>query len=913
MLLPFLSCHWSRPHSFLISVCVKKFLLILFSSFLLAGCGGGGGGSTSDDPPSPPSTPVLKERKLTFEAPDTLYMVPGDTQENPASAPGSGLISYESDDEFVAVVDSEGTVTAIGAGTTSISATIAEDGEYRSASASYSVEVEALSNTLTFTESGPLRLPVGSTLHNPATGLGDGTVVYSSSDPGIATVDASGLVEAHALGTVTIEAVQEEGPQYLSATASYVIETSIGMTAWAGESDTLVSLSPAATGMNLYRSSERDCDIANFQACENGQVDVIGGTEVVDTAATLERPGYYTLQDSMHEIQVSAWPHHFLRRSEHGSVVFKEKLWIIGNAVWRGEESIWATEDGVVWHPVKSNFPKRSGHSLTVHEGKLFVIGGSDRRKRIVTSDPEMNDVWATEDGINWVQITDNAEFAPRKDHRVVSHNGRLWLIGGVNFGELAEDEDFYYSDVWSSEDGTNWTLEVEETPFANRFDHVAVVHQDRIWVLGGWGRREATEVWVSENGIDWELLPEPAPAHAVAEGVVSFMDRLWFRGWGPLGGYGFWSTGAGESWEFTKTDSEVVETWLHSIKVFKEKLWVTGGEVSNVGPVSSVFSSADATNWKKESSDHPLPRNIVRGTNRKTVVTHKGSYWAFDNPEWSSEEIEDTYIWTSEDGFSWEKYEISGDFNPSFESILTSFNGKLWAIGIPKSEQGQVTGLGLWSSEDGIHWSEVVPPSELPVLKSRRFLVHGGRLWLFGTATIEVASVMAEENQVWSSANGIEWQRESGITEYSELKDYEVASFDGKLWVVGGRESDGTYSRGVWYSSDGKQWQQVVPIPLPGGRIEHRVASYGGKLWLVGGTDRSGNPSGDIWVSENGEVWTEAEIPTNMPPRSNFGLLTDQDGLWVFGAEWGERQDLWKFTEGDGWRAGYRRQFTTQ
>lgn len=895
----------------------KRFYLILVLIVLLVGCGGGGGGGGNQEVITPP-VPSLKAQALTFQEPGLLRLLVDERVENPASAQGSGNISYHSSDESVAIVDGEGTVTAVGSGAASISASISEDEQYKSASAEYSVEVQALPNTVAFAEPGPFRVPVGGSLHNLAAGLGSGAIVYSSSDPKVATVDASGLVEVHALGAVTIQATQEEGRKYLSASASYVIDSSIDMNAWAGESNTLVSLSPAARGMNLYRSSEKDCDIENYQACEKGQVDVVDAQEIVDTAATLERPGHYVLQSSGQEMQVPAWPHHFLYRYRHKTVVFNNKLWMIGTYYWDSGESVWVTGGGATWQRVESNFPaRRSGHSLVVHNGKLFMIGGIDGSiVETETRHNEKNDVWVTEDGINWELVRDNAEFAPRKDHQVVSHGGKLWLIGGVDFGPT---DAAYFSDIWSSEDGVNWTQELEEAPFENRFNHAAITHRGRIWLLGGNGRRSSFEVWTSENGTEWELLPVPAP-YAEAESVVSYLGKIWIIREGAYDDSGIWVSEDGESWESLATDNFKVETSLHSVNVFNGRLWITGGDSDGFTRVDSVWSSADGASWKMESPSHPLPRNILSGRSgmRLEVVSHKGSFWIFEAPPVyvETDDVE-VGIWSSGNGFKWNKHRIEGAFDPSQRNgALISFNDKLWAFGSPVAEEEEGVGDGLWSSEDGIHWVEEVAAAALPAVASRRTLLHNNRLWLFGTATLEASGVSVEVNQVWSSTDGINWERETGMTQYSGLGDYEVASFAGKLWVVSGRDFDGAYSRNVWHSADGKEWQQVVPIPFFAGRVAHRVASYAGKLWLIGGEDRSNNQLSDVWVSENGLEWAEAEPPRYFSSRSNFGLAAKDDALWLFGSSdsfHGVRQDLWKFTEGDGWRAGYTREFTAQ
>ena len=84
-----------------------------------------------------------------------------------------------------------------------------------------------LSNTIAFTTTGTITLTYGQTLAaNPLsnTGLGSGTISYSSSNEGLATVNSSGVVTLNKqTGTTTITATKASDGIYAVATASYSI------------------------------------------------------------------------------------------------------------------------------------------------------------------------------------------------------------------------------------------------------------------------------------------------------------------------------------------------------------------------------------------------------------------------------------------------------------------------------------------------------------------------------------------------------------------------------------------------------------------------------------------------------------------------------------------------------------------
>lgn len=72
---------------------------------------------------------------------------------------------------------------------------------------------------------------------------------------------------------------------------------------------------------------------------------------------------------------------------------------------------------GLHWYSAgEMPFKKRAGHTAFVFNDKLYVVGGLsfDEFKNII----DMNDVWVTDDGMNWQCIKGKLlEFMPRGGH----------------------------------------------------------------------------------------------------------------------------------------------------------------------------------------------------------------------------------------------------------------------------------------------------------------------------------------------------------------------------------------------------------------------------------------------------------------------------------------------------------------
>lgn len=133
-------------------------------------------------------------------------------------------ITWSSDNENVAIVDKNGTVTGVAAGKANITAKFAGDDTYKTSTASYEIIVKG-APSLSFPEKS-YTVEMGDAFSEPTLqGLPtDVTAKYSSSNADVATVDEStGKVQIVGVGTTTIKAVSEAKGVYEAAEASYVL------------------------------------------------------------------------------------------------------------------------------------------------------------------------------------------------------------------------------------------------------------------------------------------------------------------------------------------------------------------------------------------------------------------------------------------------------------------------------------------------------------------------------------------------------------------------------------------------------------------------------------------------------------------------------------------------------------------
>lgn len=131
-------------------------------------------------------------------------------------------IIWSSDNENVATVDGNGTVTGVAAGKANITAKFAGDDTYKTSRASYEIIVKG-APSLSFPETS-YTIEMGDAFTAPKLdGLPEGvTPAYTSSKEDVATVDAAtGEVKIVGVGTTTITVTSPETGIYEGATTSY--------------------------------------------------------------------------------------------------------------------------------------------------------------------------------------------------------------------------------------------------------------------------------------------------------------------------------------------------------------------------------------------------------------------------------------------------------------------------------------------------------------------------------------------------------------------------------------------------------------------------------------------------------------------------------------------------------------------
>ena len=180
---------------------------------------------------------------------------------------------------------------------------------------------------------------------------------------------------------------------------------------------------------------------------------------------------------------------------------------------------VWSSLNGVTWSRTKENtfinknFNKKEDwegrHSAgyAVYKDRMWIIGGDENQGHF------QFDVWNSSDGKKWkyVNLNSPVPWGPRVLQHTVVFKNKIWIMGGQTIPQFAESKEKFYNDVWNTEDGINWSLVSKDIPWEAREYHDTTVFDNTIWVIGGVGEsdiKNRNDVWFSKNGIDWQELP---------------------------------------------------------------------------------------------------------------------------------------------------------------------------------------------------------------------------------------------------------------------------------------------------------------------------------------------------------------------------------------------------------------------
>ncbi|MDD5068454.1 MAG: hypothetical protein PHS53_03230 [Candidatus Pacebacteria bacterium] len=308
----------------------------------------------------------------------------------------------------------------------------------------------------------------------------------------------------------------------------------------------------------------------------------------------------------------------------------------------------------LTWIQTKTSaqgWPKRDSHSVFVFDNKMWVLGGLDSDASKVDGIPDYesaiyyNDIWNTSDGVNWTRVVEHADFPYIRSASVVNFKGTLYMYGGWS----PHDGLQYKNGIWSSTDGIHWKKVVEKPDYPEREGQIVLEWNGKLWLVGGvdyFGRKTFNDVWSSDDGIHWGAVTTNAPWHSRWDHALGVWNgKMYIAGGMNFGGVGYsdeWSSSDGEHWDLVNATAPWGERQGQEIVNYRGLMWLIGGlhSASNEGKGDAWYST-DGIEWTKAPDDYEWKgredHGVIVFNDKIWVMGGMDSNWNWNGDVWSS------------------------------------------------------------------------------------------------------------------------------------------------------------------------------------------------------------------------------------------------------------------------------------
>jgi len=561
-------------------------------------------------------------------------------------------------------------------------------------------------------------------------------------------------------------------------------------------------------------------------------------------------------------------------RNGHRSVVFQNKMWIIGG--WNDiadYNGVYSSPDGTAWSTVLSEghgqFTARRQHTLLVYDNKMWIIGG------FIDPATSLNDVYSSPDGVTWTQETASAAFSARSGHASLVYDNKMWVLGGSDGARK--------NDVYWSTDGSTWNTATISAGWSGRVISSGIVFDNKMWLIGGDDGSAKSDVWSSSDGVTWiEETPDGAFGGSFGSICTTFNNRIFIVA-AAGDSDSVWSSSNGKDWTKDESDAEWVGRWYHNVLTFKNKIWILGGK-NGSGNLNDVWSwnpyptttgitlgsGTFGSSWSEILADDATPPSTQFNQRECSSLVFNNKLWiigGFDSTNYFND------VWSSSDGINWTEVLADGHGQWSQRRLhqISVFDNKMWVFGGTTniSELNDV-----YSSYDGVTWTQTTAAAEWPIRSSFSSLVFDNKMWVMGGYSSTV-----NRNDVYSSSDGITWNEETSSADWDARRGHTTLVFDNRMWVFGGYGSGTTYN--VWSSSDGINWVEEASAIWMGRRYVGSCV-FNNKMYVSCGYTTASLD--DVWSSEDGINWSEVSSSLGIGTRYVIGMSVFDNKLWIMG-----------------------------
>ncbi|MFZ2038781.1 MAG: serine hydrolase [Minisyncoccia bacterium] len=306
----------------------------------------------------------------------------------------------------------------------------------------------------------------------------------------------------------------------------------------------------------------------------------------------------------------------------------------------------------LVWKKVETpvSWTERDSHTIFTFHNKIFLTGGLNANNALESNGQPnydlaeyFNDIWVSDDAINWTLVKEHAEFPPVRSVSVIEFKNKLFMYGGYT------PKNTYHNGIWTSEDGITWRQVTQNVSWSEREGQKIIEFQDKLWLIGGvnyYGGKTYNDIWVSDDGLVWKQVAKNSPWHPRWDfDAIVWNNELWLMGGMDRGLIGFsdiWKTSDGINWT-AMGDMPIGKKQGLGLAVLDNVLYISGGldAKTNEGYLDTWYTT-DGKNWQKSLAKNKFlsreDHEVIVWNNRIWFFGGMNSSWRWDNDIWYSD-----------------------------------------------------------------------------------------------------------------------------------------------------------------------------------------------------------------------------------------------------------------------------------
>ncbi len=296
---------------------------------------------------------------------------------------------------------------------------------------------------------------------------------------------------------------------------------------------------------------------------------------------------------------------------------------------------------------------------------------------------------------------------------------------------------------------------------------------------------------------------------------------------------------------------------------VFNSNMWVIGGAsgTSSSTYYGDVWKSGDGKSWTQTASPGFGGRygSQVLAFNNQLFLIGGNNSGTLTNDVWSSY---DGTTWTQilATNYSINSSVVGGtQFCPREDFSAVVFNNLMWVIGGTDNASLSEGLNDVWSSPDGVTWTQALANAPLITLSTAKTQFPGR--WNSAAVSFnnniylmcghDTGNAIGDiDSDTWSTANGTTWTL-AGYG-FANVYDHQLVVNKGTVVTTCGNAPwEGGPFNGVNSTTDFKTWTNTPNMPFTG-RFGHLSFSFNNEVWVMGGCNNTGSLTyfNDVWHS---------------------------------------------------------------